>query len=220
MSHLLGILLATALTLAIFSRVWRANPGYQAAQHLLLGALTGYVAAVLLRTTLIPALTGQLQNGPSGWLMLLLTILLILLLGMRFTGKSHLRAAGLIPLALLIGAGSALALAGALRGTLTPQILAAIDLHFLPASPGFDALAVILATVITISVILFFHYRTQPASETSPGWLLALIKLGYWGVMIAAGALLATTAGARITLLIDRITYLTEIWGHLLSGNW
>jgi len=109
-------------------------------------------------------------------------------------------------------------LAGALRGTLTPQILAAIDLHFFPASPGFDALAVLLATVMTVSVILFFHDRAQPASETSPGWLLALIKLGYWGVMIAAGALLATTAGARITLLIDRVHFLGEIWGRLLSG--
>ena len=220
MSHLLGVLLATALTLAIFSRVWRANTGYHAAQHLLLGALAGYVAAVLLRTTLIPAFAGQLANGAAGWLMMLLTILLTLLLGMRFTNKPHLRAAGLIPLALLIGAGSALALAGALRGTLTPQIMAAVDLHFFPADPGLDALIVVLATTMTIGVIAFFHYRSHPANESPSGWLMALIKLGYWGVMIAAGALLATTAGARITLLIDRVTFLGEIWGRLLSGNW
>ena len=48
---------------------------------------------------------------------------------------------------------------------------------------------------------------------------MPLIKLGYWGVMIAAGALLATTAGARLTLLIDRVYFLGEIWGRLLSGN-
>ena len=218
MSHLLGVILATLLTLAIFSRVWRANSGYQAAQHLLLGALAGYVAAVLLRRALLPGLTSQLENGPSGWLMLLLSLLLILLLALRFTSRAHWRAAGLIPLALLIGAGGALALAGALRGTLTPQILAAIDLHFLPASPGFDALAVILATVMTLAVILFFHDRAQPADENAPTWLLTLIKLGYWGVMIAAGALLATTAGARLTLLIDRVHWLGEIWGSLFSG--
>ena len=140
MPYLLGVLLATVLTLAIFSRVWRVNPGYQAAQHLLLGALAGYVAAVLLRNTLIPALAGQAQNGASGWMMLILTLLLILLLGMRFTNKSQLRAAGLIPLALLVGAGSALALAGALRGTLTPQVMAAVDLQFFPAVPWLDAL--------------------------------------------------------------------------------
>jgi len=219
MSYLLGVLLATVLTLAIFSRVWRANTGYQAAQHLLLGALAGYVAAVLLRNTLIPALAGQTQNGASGWVMLILTLLLILLLGMRFTNKSQLRAAGLIPLALLVGAGSALVLAGALRGTLTPQVMAAIDLHFFPAVPWFDALTVILSTILTIGVILFFQYRARPANETSPGWLMPLTKLGYWGVMITAGALLATTAGARLTLLIDRVYYLSEIWGRL-SVNW
>jgi len=219
MSYLLGVLLATALTLAIFSRVWRANPGYRAVQHLLLGALAGYVAAVLLRNTLMPALAGQAQNGVAGWLMLILTLLLILLLGMRFTNKPQLRAAGLVPLAVLVGAGSALILAGALRGTLTPQIMAAIDLQFFPAVPWFDALSVILATILTISVILFFQYRARPASETSAGWLMALIKLGYWGVMIAAGALLATTAGARLTLLIDRVYYLGEIWEQLLSGG-
>jgi len=220
MSHLLGVLLATVLTLAIFSRVWRANAGYQAAQHLLLGALAGYVAAVLLRTTLIPGLSSQLEGGASGWLMLFLTLLLILLLAMRFTNKPHLRDAGLIPLAMIIGVGSALALAGALRGTLTPQIMAAIDLRFFPADPGLDALIVVLATTMTIGVIAFFHYRSQPANENYPKWLLVLIKIGYWGVMIAAGALLATTACARITLLIDRVSFLGEIWEHLLSGNW
>jgi len=203
MPYLLGVLLATALTLALFSRVWRANTGYQAAQNLLLGALAGYVAAVLLRNTLIPALVGQAQDGPSGWMMMLLTLLLILLLGMRFTNKPHLRAAGLIPLALIIGTGSALALAGALRGTLTPQILAAVDLQFFPALPWLDAITVILATFMTISVIVFFHSRSRPQEESTPNWLRVMIMLGYWGVMIAAGALLATTAGARLTLLID-----------------
>ncbi len=219
MPYLLGVLLATVITLALFSRVWRANAGYQAAQHLLLGALAGYVAAVLLRNTLLPALTGQAQNGASGWMMLLLTLLLILLLGMRFTNKSQLRAAGLIPLALIVGVGSALALAGALRGTLTPQIMAAVDLHFFPAIPWLDILAVMFVTTMTIGVILFFQHRAQPANETAPVWLTLLITLGYWGVMIAAGALLATTAGARITLLIDRVYYLGEIWGRLLSGG-
>lgn len=219
MTYLLGVLLATVLTLAIFSRVWRVNPAYQAAQHLLLGALAGFVAAVLLRNTLIPALANQTQNGAAGWLMLILTLLLILLLGMRFTNNDQLRAAGLIPLALLIGVGSALALAGALRGTLTPQILAGVDLHFFPAVPWLDAIAVVLATAMTISVIVFFQSRSQPHEESSPGWLTAVIKFGYWGVMIAAGALLATTAGARLTLLIDRVYFLGEIWGRLLSGG-
>ena len=45
-----------------------------------------------------------------------------------------------------------------------------------------------------------------------------MIKLGYWGVMIAAGALLATTAGARLTLLIDRVYYLGEIWGSYFQA--
>ena len=219
MPNFIGVLLATVVTLAIFSRVWRANPAYQATQHLLLGALAGYVAAVLLRNTLIPALTNQTQDGASGWMMFFLTLFLILLLGMRFTRNAQWRAAGLIPLAILIGAGSALALAGALRGTLAPQVLAAVDLHFFPAVPWFDVMTVILATIMTISVIVFLQYRSQTQEEPTASWLSALIMLGYWGVMIAAGALLATTAGARLTLLIERVHFLSEIWGQLLSGG-
>ena len=93
MSYYLGVLVATLLTLVIFSRVWRVNRGYQAAQYLLLGALAGYVAAVLLRNTLIPFFLGQLRGGFAGWIMVVLTLFLILLLALRFTRRSSWRVA-------------------------------------------------------------------------------------------------------------------------------
>ena len=218
MSELPGILLATAMTLAIFSRVWRPNAGFRYAQHLLLGALTGYVAAVLLRTVLIPGLAAPVSRGVGGWLMLAISILLIVLLAFRFTGKASFRILGLIPLGLLFGIGGALALAGAVRGTLAPQLLASLPLSFAPTAPVIDALTVALATFTTVGVIVFFQRRTRAGWDASRGWVRRLATLGYWGLMIAFGALLATTAGARLTLLIDRVQYLQAIWGQLFSG--
>ena len=79
--------------------------------------------------------------------------------------------------------------------------------------------------MITISVLLYFQQRRQqPAGpEGHPGhlWarqsLVGLGKLGYLAVMLAFGALLASTAGARMTLLIDRVQYLWRIWMQLLG---
>ena len=221
----LGTLLATVLTLAVFSRVWQSNGAFRLAERLVLGLVAGYIAAVALRSVLAPGLLRPLVADPSGNPWLWFVLLLVVLLGLRFSRRPTLAAVGLIPAALLAGAIAALAVAGAVRGTLVPQILAVGQFRYLPApAVAANALATVLAVLITISVLLYFQQRRQP--PTSPDgdsghlWARSLVglgKLGYLAVMLAFGALLASTAGARLTLLIDRVQYLWRIWMQLLG---
>lgn len=217
-AELAGALAATALTLALFSRAWRPNAAFRWAAHLLLGLWAGYLAAIALRTVLWPGLLAPLRASPGQpWLWLILA--LICLLALRFTPSHSLRQAGLIPVGLLAGAGAALALAGALRGTLVPQILAVGQIKLLPGGPGWaNTGAALLAALVTASILLTFRQHDAGEADRPAARALAFVgKIGYLALMIALGVLLATTAGARLTLLIDRVQYLVMLWSGLLG---
>lgn len=210
MTEHLGPLLATVVTLALFSRVWRPTLGFRLAERLLLGALAGYVAAVAARDVLWPGLILPLRQGDA---QTLIPLTLGGLLALRFTRVPWLRAWGLPPLGILVGGAAALAAAGALRGTLTPQILAGLHLSFLPAGPVWaDFLLTLLSTLATLAVLAYLLRVDPPGRGHSA--LAALTWLGQALLMLALGGLLATTAGARLTLLIDRIAYLLTLWGQ------
>ncbi|MCO6449697.1 MAG: hypothetical protein J5I90_02800 [Caldilineales bacterium] len=212
MSDTLGMIAAALLTLAILTRVWRVNISFRIAEYILLGVLAGYVAAVALRDVLFPGLLTPLLADPLGQPVLLFSLLMALLLGLRFVTDSALRNLGLLPLGILLGAGGALALAGAARGTLAPQLLAASELSFFPAGPDWlSILAVLVSTLVTVAVLIFLFQRQPDTGAMPKGWLKSLSYLGYLAVMIALGALLASTAGARVVLLIDRVQYFLDL---------
>jgi hypothetical protein len=77
---------------------------------------------------------------------------------------------------------------------------------------------VVAATLTSLGVLLYLlpgldgdatpDEETRPAMKLLNGWR----KWGYWALMLGLGALLASTAGARITLLIDRVQWLLGLW--------
>ena len=60
----IGIIIAAALTLCIFSFLCRDNPFYRFAEHLLVGVSVGYVLVIALNTTVMPKLVNPvLRDG-------------------------------------------------------------------------------------------------------------------------------------------------------------
>jgi len=212
MSTLLGIILASALTLIIFSRAFGPNAAFRLASHLLLGMGAGYVAAIVLKQVLLPAFSSAefWRNAQLG--AVAAAGALTVLLALRFSSRPAIRAWGLLPIGLMAGVGGALALAGAMRGSLLPQLMVVEHLDFTPAHPALNVLSVALAAMTSFGVLLYL-LPGAGKDETPGGRLLAGWRLwGYWALMLALGALLASTAGARITLLIDRAQYLLGLW--------
>ncbi len=215
--NLLGALLATFITLAIFSRMVGDTRAFRWASHLLLGMGAGYLASILIKNVLLPALTPAALLNPVQAGIGILAVVLITALGLRFSARPELRAWGLPSMGLLAGVGGALALAGAMRGTLLPQLMApqALHLAFFPAFPALDVIGVIMATFTTLGVLFYLLPRGHEgdARDSWAQWLFDGWRLwGYWALMLALGALLASMAGARITLLIDRVQWLLGLW--------
>ncbi len=214
---LLGSLLATILTLAIFSRAFRPNIAFRWAAHLVLGAGAGYVAAVVLKQVILPALMVVTFLNALQYAASIVAIILAGLLALRFSSNRGIRAWGLPPIGLMAGVGGALAMAGALRGSLMPQLMAVEQWTILPEHSFLNALVIFLATLTSLGVLLYLlPDRNEWNESETPRWLMQTLhgwqKWGYLALMLGTGALLASTAGARITLLIDRVQWLLGLW--------
>ena len=214
LSILLGHFAAVLLTLAIFSRAFRANKIFRWTSYLLLGAGAGYVSAVVVKQVLLPAFSPTELASPLQFGLTITAVLLSVLLALRFAPNPAVRAWGLLPLGIMAGVGGALALAGAMRGSLLPQLMAVASLSLMPRFPVLDVLSVVVATLTSLGVVLYLLPGSDKNAkdEEKRHWSVRLLNgwrlWGYWALMLAMGALLASTAGARITLLIDRVQYL------------
>ena len=217
-------LVAAILTFMVWSYLLGDNPAFRVAEHLLVGTAAGYAVVVAWFNVIQPALLRVAAPHPAPLAAIPLILCLLLMARVR-PAWSRL---GSISVAFLVGVGSALAVGGALFGTLWPQISATAGMSLDPAdyndtqpmltSPFFwQNLAVLIGTIGTFS---YFTFNTRPRGVLS-GFRATFTRfwsgVGLWVIMITLGALFANTAMSRITLLIGRIQWLLEAFG--LAGR-
>lgn len=241
-----GIWVGLAVALLVFSAVlgdhWLARLG----QYILVGGGLGYAAAVTWHALLGLAFVQELMAEPTralwNWIPVVLALLLALSAAERllFQGEGGppaggarrlLRWAGVLPVALLLGAGVGIVLVGSVQGTLLPQFLAAaVNGLRWEAPPGLFVTG-LLTLVITAAALVFFALDPQRHLEGQPIWVQRLMRgwiwLGRRAVWFAAGALFARLAASRTSLLIAQLEWLratlaaTELWQaveRMISG--
>jgi len=142
--------------------------------------------------------------------------------------------AGNIPLAFVFGVGAALAVGGALSGTLLPQIQAAfVSLnpeHYagLTAQDGGLSLIFVtnaaLVTLGTVCTLLALGYTVgtgtrdgRPGRRFVDGLVQVASGFGRVFIMFTVGALLATTSISLLSVLVERIRFLVEtLWSWVI----
>lgn len=217
----IGVWVAALLTLAVLSYPLGDNPAYRLAQHIFVGVAAGYAAAQAWNHVLAPRLARLAQAPADAWPYAVFAILGLLLLA---RGWRSLAALSSIPLGLLMGTGAALALAGALTGTLIPQVAASI-VTLAPAAYGGGlrgwayALDAAFLLFCTLAVMAAFQYRRAergPLRLWTSG-VEALGRLGRLVIMVAFGAILAGSALSFFAVLQSRLDFLIHGWlGTLL----
>lgn len=226
LAELAGTLVAVVLTLIVFSYLLGDNVLYRLAEHIFVGVAVGYAVVVAFHTIvasklLIP-LSKALGDGDSGQVLLLAIplVLGLLLLTKPFKTISWL---GSFSVAFLLGVGAALAIGGALLGTLLPQMNATAALtHYVTSyGPGLGLFSGLVALAGTLGVLLHFHFGVGQRGRLS-GLRDALVRtwggLGRWFIIVAFGAILAMTFISRLSLLTGRIQFLVDSVRGLLGG--
>ena len=115
-----GTLIAAILTFMVWSYLLGDNPAFRIAEHLFVGTAVGYAVVVSWFNVVQPALFGAV--APRSPVLAAVPLFLCLLL----MAKLHPAWSGIgnISVAFLLGVGAALAVGGALFGTLWPQVSA------------------------------------------------------------------------------------------------
>jgi hypothetical protein len=122
-----------------------------------------------------------------------------------------------------LGVGAALSIGGALMGTLLPQANATADLNRYVAryGPGLGLFSGIVVLAGTTGVLLHFYFGAGEEGRLA-SFRNRLVKiwggLGRWFILIAFGAILATTFVSRLSLLTGRIEFLLDSLRGLIGG--
>ena len=222
----LGMWVAFVLTIFVFSYLLGDNILFRLAEHIFVGVAVGYTAVVafhvLLGSKLLTPAVEALAAGDSARLLLLgLSLALGLFLFLKpLKAVSWL---GSVSIAFLLGVGAALAIAGALLGTLLPQINATGDvMHYVVRyGPRLGLFSGLVTMVGTTGVLLHFYFgsdRSGRLAQVRNGIVRIWGGLGRWFLFVAFGAVLGTTFLSRFSLLVGRIEFLVDAVRGLFGG--
>ncbi len=208
--------IAFLFTLFIFSYLIGDNPLFRIAVYIFVGVSAGYVGAVAFRQVILPDLFVPLLAGKA-----LLIVPLILGALLLTKVSPRLTQLGMPTIALLVGVSAAIAVGGAVTGTLLPQIGATIELFNTRSavlSAQFFGMifngAWILAGVIT--TLVYFHFgahTTRDGAVRRFGLIELIAFIGSIFLAITLGVLFAGVYSAALTALIDRFHFVGTLFG-------
>jgi hypothetical protein len=236
-SDLIGLFVSFILTLMVFSYLLGENPLsrplYRIALHVFIGAAAGYTLALVGQNVIWPRLVRPLLDGTflDGPFYPIVPLVLGLLLLLKIF-QSGLGRLGNLPVGYLVGVGAAVAVGGAVTGTLLPQVAAGAragayplaDLGGLLADPGSQFERLISAAVIfvgTLTTLMYFFFlaprRAGGAAPMRHPILAGVAIVGQFFINVAYGTLYAGALAASLALLTSRVAFLWTAFNSLIS---
>ena len=212
-------LLSFLLTIMVLSYLIGDNPFFRFAIYLFVGVSAGYAAAVTWYQVLWPELFRPIILGNANErLFAIIPLLLGILLLMKLSPRTA--RLGNPAMAYLVGAGAAIAVGGAVIGTIFPQTIATVNLFDLRTSGNvverlFEGSIILIGTLTTL---VYFHFGAK-ATSTGPKRGKFVDILGWIGqvfIAITFGALFAGAYAAAMTALIERLNFLWTFLSSLL----
>jgi hypothetical protein len=206
------------LTLMILSYLIGDNPAFRVAVYIFVGVSAGYVAAVVWWQVLFPNLLVPLVTGSfAARLVPLIALVLGILLLMKLSPRTA--RLGNPPVAFLVGVGAAVAVGGAVMGTLIPQTQASINIFDLSNAGQYWLERLFFGTIMlvgTITTLVYFQFgaRSTPAGPQRGKLVVILAWVGQIFIAITLGVLFAGVFTAAMAALIERLNF---IWTFLTS---
>jgi hypothetical protein len=198
--------IAAFLTICIYTFLYKDNPFYKFAEHLVVGVSAGYFAVILYFNGFVPKLIEPLKQGQYWYIF---PGILGIMIWTRFSRKWSWISR--FSLAFYIGSGSGIAIPLYLQNFVIRQLSATM----LPV--GFSSWPLITNILIIIGVfcgLTYFYF-----SHEHKGAFGASAKIGIWTLMVGFGAGFGLTVMGRVSLLAERVVfirdYLNELFRYL-----
>jgi len=203
----LGIITAVALTLAMYSFLYKDNPVFKITENLFVGVAMGYWIIITWFNILKPDVYEQLivplfkdtGNAPQ-YTVIIPTILGVFML-LRFSNK--LSWLSRWSFAFVVGLGAGITIPNFIHAFILKQLT--FDSLIAASLP--DSINNFLILLGVVSVLIYFFFSLE-----HKGVIGGVSKIGVWFLMIAFGASFGFTVMARMSLLIGRIQFLIRDW--------
>jgi hypothetical protein len=213
MTELIGLWVAVIFTIGIYSFLYKENPLYRLAEHLVVGTSTGYFIVITYTRVLQPKLIDPIASGqPNAWILVIPALLGLLYITRFFPSVAWLSR---YPMAFLMGAGMGIGFPLSMKASVLRQLEASIIPLYVQGQPWDIVLGNIVMVLGTITALIYFFF-----SKPHKGLFFGTgSKVGIWIIMIGFGATFGFTVMGRISLLIGRIQFLLYDWLPTMGIN-
>jgi hypothetical protein len=199
----IGMIVGTLFTLAIFSYLLTDNVLHRIAIHIFIGAAAAFVLIAAVESVLLPWINNMVLAQPTsiprlilGLIPFLIGYLLLLKLSPRYSRV------GTFGLAVVISVGTAVALWGAIAGTLIPFVLS--------TARGFRQDNVLDGLIVLVGTVSVLTYFTFLGSRRQSGEVEQILPVQFTGRI--GQVFITITLGATYALLIiSALSVLTGI---------
>jgi hypothetical protein len=211
MPDVVGLILGATLSLFILSYLVGDNHLYRVGLYLFIGTLVGYSFGIVIREVLLGMALAQLLSNPSAALVPFVLGMLLLFKG--FPKHAYI---GNLSIAYIVGVGTAVALGGALLGTLAPQVgatgraLGSASVR----SFRFGLLDGVMVVVGTICTLLTFTFTQPGRQEIGAPWgrlLRGAAAIGRVFLIVALGLAFAGALTASLSIFIGRMQMFIDL---------
>jgi hypothetical protein len=224
----IGAILGFVLTIMVLSYIIGDNVLFRLAISIFIGVASGYAAVlifynVLYNQVLIPFIQLIATGNADGLLTYATHVVPAVILGIWMVTKvsPRLSRGGTPVLAFLTGVGAATVIAGAIRGTIFPQVETSINLLNFQTGPAevnnlvgwfINGLIILVGTVTTL---IYFQIGIKRQEEGVPVHRSVILEYlstaGQGFIVVTLGVLFAGVYIATLSALIDRIRFLWDI---------
>lgn len=231
----LSTMIGAAVTIAVMSQLYKDNPLFKMAEHMLVGSALGYGLTVAWYSMWVNEIIPGLQPiAQYGWRSLLhplqvaaeigrpqllgvWSVILPGLLGLLMYSRLSKKHAWIsrFPFALMIGFGVGMAIPNEVNANLLQQLKPMMVDLLHDANGNFSLLAnwkEFLVFIGVMSTLVYFFFSVE-----HKGAFGVVSKIGIYFVMIAFGASFGYTVMGRLSLLIGRINFLFQDWIPLIQ---
>jgi len=211
MTETIGLWLSAILTIGIYSFLYKENPLYRFAEHLVIGVSLGYFIVITYMRVLLPRLIEPIANGePNAWVLIIPAILGLLYITRFFPNIAWLSR---YPMAFLMGAGMGIGFPLSMKASVLRQLEATL----VPIYETGMSWEIVVGNAVLVlgtlaALIYFFFSKPHKGPFFGTG-----SKIGIWVIMIGFGATFGFTVMGRISLLIGRIQFLLGDWLHIIK---
>lgn len=189
--------IGVALTLAIFSMLWKENVVSRTAEHLALGVGGGYAVVLSVKYVYDKGVAAVAKGDAT----LIVVLVLGFMLYSRFIKVGQVQSLVRFPIAIMIGTALGLASRATINAQILQQILAAINLS---SNAGIAQIFDFLVALIgTVCVLFYFLFMANPKGRVGP-----LKTLGRYMLLIGFSASFGNIVLGLFSRLLDRLIYL------------